>query len=305
MRMPIGLIVRSRIVRAPAAVALLACCLLLAGCASAVHVRSLTSAGVSYTDAVDNLLVTTATVAADADSARLLSEGRGPGVTNDDRSQFLERHGRIVTEGIAALEKVRTHVKVLGRYFELLRDLSGGGDSDVLREGVLEVEQSLEALAKELGSSPLLEAPEREAVGRLVSRGAELYGALRASRELRERAPMIERQLLIHRELLVALRKKVRADQRSLATLRYARAVEAPFVAGKIPDELSWIEARRTHFLEDAGSDALERASRAASRLASAWRAFEENRFDEDVRRDALRAAEAAVDIAEAIHEGR
>src|ERR1700681_2240128 len=115
---------RTAMRRRSAALVILGAIALCPACAStsAVHGRSLASAGAAYGKAADLLLQATQEAAVDADSARLLSEGQG--LSREERRALLTKHAP-VSQTIADLARLRRHARLLSRYFEALGRIAG------------------------------------------------------------------------------------------------------------------------------------------------------------------------------------
>jgi len=269
---------------------------LFSGCASTPHVKRLASAGAAYGSALDTLLRATQETAVDADSARLLSEGRG--VSRERRRELLEKHAGIART-VAELERLRQHARLLGRYFEALKELSDSETEGRAREALEGAAAASARLGRELGASTALEPREKDSLGQVASFTVRGIRERAIADELKERGPLIEEQLRIQHAVLEAVRRKFRADRESLYDLELQREVIRPFVEERIADETAWSQARRGFILREAGVEALEEAGEAASRFRTAWAAFIAGRLDEAVLRSLLRDIESLVAFAE------
>jgi hypothetical protein len=115
------------------------------------------------------------------------------------------------------------------------------------------------------------------------------------ARELSARASVIDKQLAIHKELLLALRDKLKSDTRDI----YELGVKAPFESDTVRDPKDWMLQRRTYLLVDRKIEAFERASDAASRLRAAWKAYVEGKASGPSLTDLLNDVDTAVALAE------
>ncbi|MEO8432329.1 MAG: hypothetical protein ABI592_12525 [Acidobacteriota bacterium] len=264
------------------------------GCASVQvsHAKAVASAGTAWATAMDGLLRLVEETSIDADSARVLSEGRK--LTRDERRQVLGKHAAI-SATVADLERLRKHARALGRYFQALHALTETDADKSAEAAAARAAGAASELGKELAGSPLLTASERDLIGRAA--GAVVGGvreqALR--RELEARGAVIARELDIEYAVLVAVRRQVRADAASVRELGLARDVTEPYLEGTVTDAHEWISRRREHTLPEAAAEALGDASETASRLKTAWGALTQGRLDDAAWSAILADAESLV----------
>jgi hypothetical protein len=273
-------------------------------CASTSHVKELASSGAAYSTALDALLQATRESAVDASSARALSQAFGLADATV-RARILESQDKLTTSMLGELERLRRHARLLGRYFEALGDLDDDGADQSASKAVVGSADALADLGKALAVSDQLSKAEKDALGQAAGLVVAGVRERAIARELQARADLIDLQLRIHKELLEALRGKLRADQQSVFDLGYARDVKEPFEAGQIGDSRAWIERRRGYLLMDKDLEALEKAGDAASRLRSAWRGSVEGKFDAEAQRDVLKKIDEAVALAESVEKAR
>ena len=267
------------------------------GSTTAVHGRALASAGAAYGKAADLLLEATQNAAADADSARLLSEGQGLG--KDDRRALLEKHAA-VGQTIADLARLRRHERLLTRYFEAFGRLAQTDADTAAADATTAAASAINSLGKELTGSTLLTSAERDLASQSASLTVQAARRSAIERELAARGAEIDREIGLQKTVLDAVRRKLHADLESQATLGKERDVTKPFVDAAVGDAHGWIAARRASLLAPPGSDALTSASEAASKLRSAWRALVAGGFDETARQALLADVETMVSYAEA-----
>ena len=265
-----------------------------AGCASvrATHAKQVASAGSAWARAMDALLRLAEETSVDADSARVLSEGArlSPG----DRRRILEKHADVAAT-VADLERLRRHARALGRYFDALHALTETDADRSAEDAAARAAGAASDLGKELAGSPLLSASERDLIGRGARAAVRGVRERALGRELEARGAVIARELESEYEVLVAVRRQVRADAASLRELGLARDVTGPFVEGTVADARGWVARRREYVLPAAAPEALGDASEAASRLKTAWAALSEGRLDEAAWAAILADAESLV----------
>jgi hypothetical protein len=296
---------RSAIGRSVGLALLLPAVLFLGGCASSTsHVKELASSGVAYGSALDTLLTVTEETALDASSARALSQAQGV-KTPARRVEILEGQDKAIALTLGDLEKLRAHARLLKRYFQALANLADKATDETVSKAVAGSAQALEKLGNELGSSRALTAEQKDALGKAAGLVVQGVRERAIARELEARANVIDRQLQIHQELLLALRKKLKADSESVYDIGYARDIRRPFESDTIAGARDWISQRRAYLLMDRSIDALEKAADAASRLRSAWKACVENRLDAGALADAMSQIDSAVALAETMKASR
>jgi len=276
--------------------------LLASACASESHVRQLASSGSAYAAGLDTLLSATRESAADASSARALSEGQGVAEAAV-RAEILAAQDAMAQSALAELEKLRRHARLLGRYFDALGDLADDAQDAAASRAAVGSADALANLGRELALSDRLTKAQKDGLGEAVHLAVSQVRNRALCEELEARGDLIDFQLRLHRALLDALRGKLRADRQSAAQLAYDRDVRQPFEEGRVADARTWIADRRGYLLRDKDLAALERASDAASRLRSAWKACLEGGFDAAARRDALRQIDEAVALAGSIEK--
>lgn len=277
----------------PAAASWLSALVLCASCSATLpHAKRLASAGAAYGRATDALLAVTQQSAADADSARLLSEAQGLG--REERRVLLEKHSAVAA-AVADLERLRRHARLLTRYFEALGRLAEDDRDAAAADATATAAAALSRLGAELTGSNFLTAPERDALSETARWTVAAARRLAVGRELEARAALIDREISIQRALLDAVRRKLQSDLESAADLGRERDVVRPFLDNAVPDPRLWIAARRGYVLAAQDAGALKNASDAASKLRTSWQSFVSGRFDETARAQLMEDLEAML----------
>ena len=266
------------------------------GCISISHVERLSAAGATYGASMDTLLFAAEENAVNADSERLLSQGRG--IPDNDRKKIYADHEGIYAV-IETLERLRQHTRLLQRYFNALNVLATTDAPARAQNAVQGAAAALDEVGQQLYKSPLLEPAQQDALGQLAGLVAKTVQRHYIAKELKARADIIEQQLRIQKEVTRAVAKKLTADLQSIATLGIQREVMSPYVKGRITNESKWIQQRKTYVLAKAGVDALSSAEQAAAKLQQAWVAVINREFDELAFHDLLKDIETLVSLAE------
>jgi hypothetical protein len=95
-----------------------------AGCASTKQYTRFAQAGTIYTGAVDKLLLVVGNTGVDATSWRLLQDDA---IKNQDLESY-EKLSSIDKERLVIISSLRTHARLLERYFSLLNELATSDD---------------------------------------------------------------------------------------------------------------------------------------------------------------------------------
>jgi hypothetical protein len=279
----------------PAVLVVLSC--LGWGCTTAAttsRVKEVASSGVAYGNALEGLLAATEQTAVDASSARALSQGQGVKTTSS-RARILEGQDKAIEPLLSDFEKLRRHARLFKRYFQSLSDLADNAADESAARAVAGSAEALEKLGRELEASASLGSDAKAALSKVTALVVQGVREQAIARELTARASVIDHQLAIHKELLLALRDKLKSDTRDI----YDVGVKAPFEMDAVRDPKDWMLQRRTYLLVDRKIEAFEKASDAASRLRTAWKAYVENSAGGATLTDLLRDVEAAVALAE------
>lgn len=270
---------------------------LASGCATSAttsRVKEVASSGVAYGNALEGLLASTEQTAVDASSARALSQGQGVKTTTT-RARILEGQDKAIEPLLSDFEKLRRHARLLRRYFQSLSELADNAADESAARAVAGSAQALEKLGKELESSVSLSSEVRDGLSKVTALVVQGVREQAISNELSARASVIDKQLAIEKELLLALRDKLKSDSRDI----YDLGVKAPFESDTVRDSKDWMLQRRTYLLVDRKIEAFERARDAASRLRAAWRAYVEGKAAGPSLTDLLNDVDTAVALAE------
>jgi hypothetical protein len=270
---------------------------LASGCATSAttsRVKEVAGSGVAYGNALEGLLATTEQTAVDASSARVLSQGQGVRTTAT-RASILQGQDKAIEPLLSDFEKLRRHARLLKRYFQSLSELADNAADESAAKAVAGSAQALEKLGRELESSVSLTSEARDGLSKVTALVVQGVREQAIARELSARASVIDKQLAIHKELLLALRDKLKSDTRDI----YELGVKAPFESDTVRDPKDWMLHRRTYLLVDRRIEAFERASDAASRLRAAWKAYVEGKASGPSLTDLLNDVDTAVALAE------
>src|SRR5438874_1804810 len=172
------------------------------GCVSIGQVERLSSAGITYGAAMDELLRATEESGIDADSERLLSQGRKASRTL--RENIYDAHAG-VTETVTVLERLRRHARLLRDYFLALNALAATDAPARAQTSVQGAAAALSELGGKLRESPLLSREERDSLSQLAGLGVTAFQRHLIVKELRARAALIEQQLRIHEKVTAAV----------------------------------------------------------------------------------------------------
>jgi hypothetical protein len=255
---------------------LLIATILQAGCTkSQKEYVSLAEAGTAYSKALDNLLVATQTIAIDANSERLLQDDL---TSNQTIEQYRNLSDQDV-ELIKTISQLRSHVKLLSRYFELLLELANS-DAPQRAQTAIGGENSglignLNSLSKELRGSSLLSGGVASALGPITNFAVNSLVRKALKDELKARQEMIRSELLLQEDLLKVLSKRITRDSKIIQQTRELRLVIEPLISDKpIGNPDGWIVSRRTVLTLEVTSSQLKTASDSVKKLREAFEDF-------------------------------
>src|SRR5262249_26788135 len=156
---------------------------------------------------------------------------------------------------------LRRHTRLLTRYFEALGRLAADDADTAAADATQAAANALNKLGTELSGSPLLDASERDLLAQTASLSVQAVRRAASARESSARAPPIGREMALQQTMPDAVRRKLRADMASLASLGRERDVTRPFVDDAIADPRGWMALRRGYVLVAPDDTALKDAS--------------------------------------------
>lgn len=272
----------------------------LGGCASTAQYASFAKAGTVYASAVDQLLVVAGNTKVDATSESLLQDDA---LSNQSLESYRKLSG-VDRERLAIIRRLRTHARLLARYFGLLNDLAASDTPERAQEGVGALAASIDALGKELRSGGLTANPDVfAAAGKLVV-GLKIRRIAREELATRQETIRVElsTQEILLKELAGSIQKDLKLATQSVEQRRVIEPLLALHPVEK-PDQ--WVAIRRKVLTAQESVGELDTASEAAKKLREAFEDLVQDKLDLQRVNTLLVDLDSLLGIVELISERR
>jgi len=217
-------------------------------------------------------------VAIDADSTALI-KGREQ-LTPKERGETIIEHNKLLRERIALLRDLRRHTQLLRSYFLALAALAKSDAPSGIGTAAEDVANSLGKMSERIKNAKVGALPVSEFIGPVVkiTVGQFQRGAL--EKELRARAPTIERELDLQQASMQAIAGQMRTDLEVLQKREEALEVVNPFRAAKDSLPSDWTKRRKELLNAHISLDSVDAGAELARNLKLSFLALVENRFD-------------------------
>jgi len=237
-------------------------------CKSTKEFATLAQAGTSYTTAMDRLLLATQEVEIDSTSERLLQDDTASNLSVKQYRNLSDPN----EQTIKLIALLRTHVKLLSRYFGLLQELATSNAPGRAKTSINGVIDNLNSVSKEIHGSSLVQANVKSGAGLITSAiiSGKIRGALKE--ELNARKDTIEKELFLQEELLKFLSTELTGELAVIKQTREQRLVIFPLTSETpIANADGWINNRRTILTMSLVSQELNTASNSVKKLREAF----------------------------------
>lgn len=268
-----------------------------AGCASTKQYTRFAQAGTVYTSAVDKLLLVAANTGVDATSWRLLQDDA---IKNQDLESY-KRLSSIDKERLSIISSLRTHARLLGRYFSLLNELATSDAPERAQQAIGGVVDGLNSLGKQLRGSEIVPNKDTLTTVTKLAIGFKIRSVLKD--EFNKHKDTIQVELKTQEELLKALGGTIRHDLTIINETRENRVVIDPLIAIEPisrPDE--WVAHRLAVLTSEMQVAELSTAGDAARKLREAFEDLVSGRLDLERVNILLGDLESILVVAEAIN---
>jgi len=259
---------------------LLVICFLLSGCATAriSQFSRFAELGSAYSEVVVGLTKEAGNAAIDADSAVLI-KGR-ENIPLEERGKTIIDHNKLLRERIGLLRDLRLHTQLLRSYFQALAALARSDEPSGIGAASEDVVNSLGRLGDSIKNAKVGALSVSEFIGPVVkiTVGQFQRGAL--EKELRIRAPIIERELELQQAALQVIDEQIRTDLEVLQSRREALEVVDPFRGSKDSLPSDWAKRRKEILSLHLSLDSIDAGAELARNLKLAFLALVENRLD-------------------------
>lgn len=232
-------------------------------------------AGDAYGRAMTGLVDEAAGAAIDADSAALIL-GRAAWDPAERRRRYLQ-HTRVLTGYLDALAALRRQAHLLQSYFAALARLARSDAPAGIAQEAEAVFQRLQALHPRLQDARIKDTPVKKLIRPAVTLAVAQFQHAALERELRRRAPALERALELQRAALALVAGGLAADLEFLHQQRRFTEVAAVYAGGRrLPAK--WRRTRRELLQARLLSASAQEAARAAETLKTTFTALVENK---------------------------
>jgi len=259
---------------------LLAICLLLSGCASAKinQFSRFAELGSAYAETIMGLTKEAGNVAIDADSTALI-KGREQ-LTPKERGETIIEHNKLLRERIALLRDLRRHTQLLRSYFLALAALAKSDEPSGIGTAAEDVVNSLGKMSERIKQAKAGGLGVGEFTGAVAKITVAQFQSAALEKELRVRAPTIERELALQQAALQAIAEQMRTDLEVLQTREEALEVVDPFRATKDSLPSDWSKRRKKLLNAHVSLDSVDAGAELARNLKLSFLALVENRLD-------------------------
>jgi hypothetical protein len=259
---------------------LLAICFLLSGCAS-VKINQFSrfaELGSVYSEAVTGLTKEAGNVAIDADSAALMKAREN--LTPKERGDTIIEHNKLLRERIGLLRDLRRHTQLLRSYFLALAALARSDEPSGIGAASEDVVKSLGKMSDRIRQAKVGNLPVSEFTGAIAKITVAQFKSAALEKELRDRAPIIERELDLQQAALEAMAEQMRTDLEVLQTREEALEVVDPFRAATTSLPSDWTKRRKELLNAHVSLNSVDAGAALARNLKLSFLALVENRLD-------------------------
>jgi hypothetical protein len=259
---------------------LLTICFLLSGCASAKtnQFSRFAELGCAYSEAVTGLTKEAGNVAIDADSAALIKAREN--IPLNERGKTIIAQDKLLRERIGLLRDLRRHTQLLRSYFQALAALARSDEPSGIGAASEGVVKSLGKMSDRIKNAKVGALPVSEFTGPVAKITVAQFQRGALEKELRERAPIIERELDLQQAALQAMAEQMRTDLEVLQAREEALEVVDPFRATKDSLPSDWTKRRKELLNTHVCLDSVDAAAALARNLKLSFLALVENRLD-------------------------
>jgi hypothetical protein len=253
--------------------------------------------GVAYAAAIDALAEEAIDAAIDADSAVLVRTRDA--LSESERQQTVLEHDALLKERAALLRDIRRHAALLRNYFVALAALAGSDAPAATAAEAQALAASIDALGARLGAGGL-----GERAGGVTGAATEIAVARfqreALEKELRLRAPLLERQLELQREAMQVIADELRADLQAVVSQRELADVVEPYASSGSLSRI-WTTRRREILAAASAAESADAAASAAEAMQRSFRALVENRYTLADMRAVLADVNAIITLVELV----
>jgi dynactin complex subunit len=259
---------------------LLAISFLLFSCASAKinQFSRFSELGSAYSEAIMGLTKEAGNVAIDADSTALVKAREV--LTPKERGETIIEHNKLLRERIELLRDLRRQAQLLRSYFQALAALAKTDAPSGIGAAAEGVVSSLGKISERIKDAKVGALPVSEFIGPVVKIVVAQFQRGALEKELRVRAPIIERELDLQQAALQAIANQMRTDLQVLQQREEALEVVDPFRATKDSLPSDWTKRRKELLNAHISLDSVDTGVELARNLKLSFLALVEDRLD-------------------------
>lgn len=258
---------------------LLLAVLLSSSCAKARlnYFKQFSQAGVAYSDAVGQLLDDAGTAAIDTDSM-VLDKVR-PSLSSNDRSSTIIEHNQLLRDRLTLLGDIKRHARLLRSYFKALGTLAESNAPSGIGTAAEGVVNAMGRLHPRIKNAKVGELPVSSFVGSVATIVVAHFKVAALEKELKARAPTIERELDLQQAALSVIAEQLRTDLQAQLQQQESKAVVLPYVRDE-PLPGNWAARRRGALRAHVSLASADAAADAAGKLKIAFVSLSQGQYE-------------------------
>jgi len=289
-----------RSLRPSASVLALPLFLLLQGCVSArlAQFSGFSQAGVAYVKASGAFIDEAGAAAVRGDSALLLKAR--PDLTPRDRLEQISSKNKLLAQRLLLLRQIKRHGQLLQDYFEVLGSMADSKAPESLGVTAQGVYDSLAKLSPALKNAKIGSSTVSDFIPSVVPIVVAPLKARTLEKELRERGPLIERELALQEAMLAVLAREIQTDLTIELNMQTTREIIDPYVSdSEVPSD--WTTKRDEILNTTVTSQSADAAAQAAHKLRLSFQRLAANQFDSAALSSLIADINSILDLTEKI----
>jgi hypothetical protein len=274
--------------------------LLLQGCVSArlAQFSGFSQAGVAYVKASGTFIDEAGSAAIRGDSALLLKAR--PDLPQPERRERVSTANKLLTQRLLLLRQIKRHGQLLQDYFEVMGSMADSKAPESLGAAAQGVYDSLAKLSPTLKDAKIGGSTVSDFIPSVVPIVVAPLKAKTLENELRERGPLIERELALQEAMLTVLSQEIKTDLSIELNTQLTQDVINPYIsAGEVPDD--WAARREEILSATVASQSAGAAAQAANELRLGFQKLAANQFDSAALSSLIADINSILDLAEKI----
>ncbi len=283
----------------------LLCILLVAGCATS-HLdqfQKFVEGSDTYAKAVNTVATQAGETAIEFDSQSLIRR-RNKLSSQSLRESILNQQNDDMKNYLSLLKNLQSQTQILQDYFKALNALAttsstGAGQAAenlVVKLGDLDVR---------IKNAKVGDMEVSKFTGAVTNIIVANFRNWALQRELRTRAPFIERQLDLQQAAFKAISEAMKTDLQGLLNYKMTDTVIKPFVNVNADLPGGWAEARKNALMEAPAVTVVENASRLAGEMKQSFVALAEGRLNWAEMQAIIKQAQDIITLVQQIHPSK